>query len=68
MPETLFRVVLTVDEDGWYTAECLDLRGCISQGKTEKEAIENIQDAIKGFVASMEKHGEAMPRFTRFPS
>ena len=53
--------MLTVDEDGWYTAECLDLPGCISQGKTEREAIDNVQDAIKGFIASLEKHGEPIP-------
>jgi predicted RNase H-like HicB family nuclease len=61
MANHLFRLVLTVDEGGWYVAECLDLPGCISQGKTESEALENIQDAIKGYVASLEKHGASIP-------
>ncbi len=33
-------------EDG-YVAECLEIPGCLAQGETEAEAIENIQDAIR---------------------
>ena len=35
-----FKVLLEKDEDGWYVATVPALPGCISQGKTEKEAIE----------------------------
>jgi predicted RNase H-like HicB family nuclease len=42
-----FIVTLNRDEDGMYIVECPSIPGCISQGKTEKEAYENIQDAIK---------------------
>ncbi|MBI2445277.1 type II toxin-antitoxin system HicB family antitoxin [Candidatus Micrarchaeota archaeon] len=41
-----FKVVLEKDEDGWITATVPSLPGCISQGKTEDEAIKNIRDAI----------------------
>ncbi|MFQ6673095.1 MAG: type II toxin-antitoxin system HicB family antitoxin [Candidatus Tectimicrobiota bacterium] len=43
------RFVVTVerDEDGLYVAECPAIPGCISQGKTEGEALENIKDAIR---------------------
>ncbi|MFN3467960.1 MAG: MerR family transcriptional regulator [Candidatus Brocadiales bacterium] len=34
-------------EDGGYVVECLDIPGCLSQGETRDEAIENIRDAIK---------------------
>ena len=30
-----------------YIAECPDIPGCVSQGKTEAEAQANVQDAIK---------------------
>ncbi|MDI6917709.1 MAG: type II toxin-antitoxin system HicB family antitoxin [Thermoplasmatales archaeon] len=30
-----------------YVVECPSIPGCVSQGKTEQEAIENIKDAIK---------------------
>ena len=33
-------------EDGYITAECIDIPGCISQGKTKEEALTNIMDAI----------------------
>lgn len=61
MAERIFRVVVTVDEEGWYVAECMDLPGCVSQGKTETEAIKNIRDAISGYITSLKKHGEHVP-------
>lgn len=30
-----------------YVVECLELPGCLSQGETEAEAIQNIQGAIR---------------------
>jgi predicted RNase H-like HicB family nuclease len=57
----VFHVTVSVDEDGRYVSECLDLPGCVSQGKTEKEALENIRDAIRGYLASLKKHGESIP-------
>jgi predicted RNase H-like HicB family nuclease len=42
-----FIITITRDEDGMYIAECPAIPGCVSQGKTEKEAQKNIQDAIK---------------------
>jgi antitoxin HicB len=56
-----YRVVITEDEDGEFVAECPSLPGCISQGKTREAAIENIQDAIKGYLESLKKHGDAIP-------
>jgi predicted RNase H-like HicB family nuclease len=39
-------VTLEIDEDGWYIVECPSIPGCVSQGRTEEEALENIKDAI----------------------
>ena len=39
-------VTLEKDEDGWYIVECPAIPGCVSQGCTEKEALENIKRAI----------------------
>jgi predicted RNase H-like HicB family nuclease len=33
------KIVLDRDEDGWYIATVPSLPGCISQGKTEKDAL-----------------------------
>jgi antitoxin HicB len=43
----------------WLRFPCLP--GCISQGKTREEAIENIKDAIRGYLESLKKHGEPIP-------
>ncbi|MGH7813396.1 MAG: type II toxin-antitoxin system HicB family antitoxin [Candidatus Binataceae bacterium] len=41
-------VTLERDEAGWIVAECPALPGCVSQGRTEKEALANIREAIAG--------------------
>ena len=41
-----FNLVIEVDSDGRYVVECTDLPGCLSEGDTLKEAIENINEAI----------------------
>ncbi|HEX4122182.1 MAG TPA: type II toxin-antitoxin system HicB family antitoxin [Verrucomicrobiae bacterium] len=56
-----FRVLLETDEDGVFVAECPSLPGCISQGSTRTEALENIKDAIAGYLASLQKHNEPVP-------
>ena len=35
------------DEDGMFVVECPSIPGCVSQGKTEQDAVINIKDAIK---------------------
>ncbi|MEK7274714.1 MAG: type II toxin-antitoxin system HicB family antitoxin [Candidatus Desantisbacteria bacterium] len=55
------RVLIEQDEDGIFVVECPSLPGCISQGKTRREAVENIQDAIKGYLESLKKHNEPIP-------
>jgi predicted RNase H-like HicB family nuclease len=44
--ERTFDVVVTEDEDGWFLAEVPALRGCLTQGQTRAEALENIKEAI----------------------
>jgi len=56
-----YRILIEQDEDGVFIAECPSLPGCISQGKTRKEVLENIQDAIKGYLESLENHNEPIP-------
>ncbi len=56
-----YRIVIEEDEDGMFAVECPALPGCISQGKTRKEALTNIKDAIKGYLESLKKHNEPIP-------
>ena len=56
-----YRVSIERDEDGMFIARCRALPGCISQGKTRKEALANIKDAMDGYIASLKKHNEPIP-------
>jgi len=38
-----------------YVAECLNLYGCMSQGKTKEQAIKNIEDAIRAYMSVITK-------------
>jgi len=56
-----YRIFIEQDEDEIFVAECPALPGCISQGKSRKEVLVNIQDAIKGYLESLKKHDEPIP-------
>ena len=55
-----FAVTLEYDEDGFIMVSCPALPGCHSQGKTREEALVNIDEAIRGYLISMRKHGQAI--------
>lgn len=56
-----FRVVIEKDEDGVFIATVPQLPGCVSDGKTRKEALANVKDAIAGYLESLKKHNEPIP-------
>lgn len=41
-----FHVTLDRDEDGVWVVECPSIPGCVSQGTTKEEALDNIREAI----------------------
>jgi predicted RNase H-like HicB family nuclease len=43
----IFNVTIDRDEDGMWVVECPSIPGCVSQGATKEEALENVKDAIK---------------------
>ena len=49
-----YKVVLKQSEEG-FSVSCPGLPGCWSQGATEKEALENIQDAIVEYLAAVDE-------------
>ena len=55
------QVILCTDEDGCWIAECPSLPGCISQGATKEEAIENITDAIRAYIEALTLAGDPVP-------
>ena len=56
--------VIEKDEAGFYVAEVPALPGCFSQGKTREEALENVTEAIKGWLEVMEGKQEIDPSKT----
>jgi predicted RNase H-like HicB family nuclease len=46
------------DEAGYFVAEIPALPGCLSQGKSEVEAIRNIQEAVEGWLEVMESKAD----------
>jgi predicted RNase H-like HicB family nuclease len=56
-----YRVLIEQDEDGVFVAEVPSLPGCISQGETRAEALENVREAIGVYLESLEAHGEPVP-------
>ena len=50
-------VTLERDETGMFVAECPAIPGCVSQGKTEDEAMANIREAIAACVEARAANG-----------
>lgn len=57
-----FQVLFTPQEEGGFTAEVLELPGCISEGETIKEAEKNIQEAIELYLETLEERDMAIPQ------
>lgn len=54
-------IILTPIEDGWWMAEVPSLPGCVTQGETKEEAMENVKEAIEGYIESLEMRGLPIP-------
>ena len=55
------QVVLYPGEDGYWVVECPSLPGCVSQGETKAEAIENIREAIRAYVSVLTEDNLPIP-------
>jgi len=55
-------VILYPGEDGYWVVECASLPGCISQGKTKREAIKNIKEAISCYTHALEEDKLPVPK------
>jgi predicted RNase H-like HicB family nuclease len=56
----IFHVALEQAEDGWIVVECPALPGCVSQGRDEKEALDNIKEAIKAWLWAEDQKAAAV--------
>ncbi len=60
----LFHVTLEQAEDGWIVAECPALPGCVSQGKDEEEALENIKETMAAWLWAEDQKAIASLKLT----
>jgi len=58
-------VTVSRDEDGVFVAECPSIPGCVSQGKTEEEAMKNIREAIHECLEVRAERGMPLTVTTR---
>jgi len=56
------QVILYPDhEDGGWICEVPSLPGCVSQGETREDALENIRDAIEAWIDAARSLGREVP-------
>lgn len=58
-------ITIYADEEGVFIAECPSIPGCVSQGKTEEEAEDNIREAIKECLVVRSERGLPLTVATR---
>ncbi len=56
-----YEVFLEKAEEGGYTVTVPALPGCVSEGETREEALENIRDAIQAYLEALRRHGKSVP-------
>jgi predicted RNase H-like HicB family nuclease len=56
-----FRVIIEKDGDGIYIGKVPDLPGCATEGKTKKELMKNVREAIQAYLESLKKQGKSVP-------
>lgn len=55
------QAVVYKGEDGYWVADCLSLPGCVSQGESRQQAIDNIREAIRLYVEVLQEDHLPIP-------
>ena len=56
-----YTVIIESGRESGYVALCPALPGCISQGRTKREVLRNIREAIEAYVESLLEDGLPVP-------
>jgi len=54
-------VILERDPSGLHVAQVPALRECVSRGKTRREALRNVKEAIALYIETLIEHGQPVP-------
>jgi predicted RNase H-like HicB family nuclease len=57
-----YKIVLEPQEEGGYTVYVPALPGCVSQGGTVEEAMDNVKEAITVYLESLRERGIDLPQ------
>ena len=58
----ILKIVLEPSDEGGFTVYAPSLPGCISEGNTREEALENIREAIELYLEPVEDDRSFSPR------
>lgn len=56
-----YPIVIYPDDEGGYVAEIPALKGCLAQGETLSETLEELQIVANLWIETAEKHGRKLP-------
>ena len=56
-----YTVILESGRESGYVAVCPALPGCVSQGRTKRETVKNIREAIEVYIESLLEDGLPVP-------
>ena len=57
-----FTVIIEPQEEGGFTITVPALPGCISEGETKEEALNNIKEAIELYIELLKEDGKPIPQ------
>jgi len=55
-----YTIILEKEEEGGYSAQCLELPGAISQGESKEEALNNIREAIEAVLEVLNQEAKGL--------
>ncbi len=57
-----YTVIIEKGEQGGFVATCPALKGCVSQGRTRRQTLKNIKEAIEVYVEALVEDGLPVPQ------
>ncbi len=57
-----YTVIIEKGEQGGFVATCTALKGCVSQGRTRRQTLKNIKEAIEVYVEALVEDGLPVPQ------
>ena len=58
--EYYYKIIIEPQEEGGYTAYVPKLPGCVSEGETYNETVENIKEAIELYLETLKEKNEVI--------